>query len=326
MPTSSLTGLPIGGQPTSSITGRPIGSLQGGATQGGQGAFGTVPQIPDPNDTAAAAISGNMGNMAGLYGLTNQLNTLIGNQARLPYELNLPNYTAMTGASSDNILSQLHGQVPTDVSNQLQQLGAERGISTGSIGSPNANTALMRALGLTSLGLQQQGEGNLTAAIGRTPTGKQFDPSSFLVNPADQQMAQFYANLFKAAPDPTAAGNAGIEKLLKGLGLGLGAGGGGRGGGGGGGFGADPLGFPQDNFMQGGWGPGEVSGGALGTPTAPAGTFSAPWSQGGPDLGQGDWTMWGGAAGTGTGDWLSGLGQNTNFGGGDYEGFFNDMG
>jgi hypothetical protein len=174
----------------------------------------------------------------------------------------------MIGQSSGNILSQLQGQVPKDVANQIAQMAAERGVGTGSIGSPDANTALLRSLGLTSLGLEQQGEQNLTGAIARTPTGQQFNPQQFLVTPGQQQEAQYLANLYSAAPDPAAAANAALRNAKQGFQTGLGSLGGGFRGGFGGGP-VDPLGFPIEpttapGFSQGAGG--EFVYGATGTP------------------------------------------------------------
>ncbi len=222
------SGIPYGSQgaglraPTASP-----GNIQGAAPTTGAGPYGAIPQVPSPITTQGTTIQGNIGNLGSLYNLGQGLNTQIAQQAALPYQLNLPNYGAMTGQSSQNILSLLQGQVPQDVANQLAQIASERGVATGSIGSPNANTALLRSLGLTSLGLTQQGESELTGAVGRTPTGQQFNPASFLVTPQQQQESQYLANLLAAAPDPTQAANAQLQNMLAGLGFGMLGGGGG---------------------------------------------------------------------------------------------------
>lgn len=196
------------------------GNIQGAQPQGGQGPYGANPQVPSLGASQGTAISSNMGNLSNLYNLGTSLNTNIAQQAALPYQLNLPNYGAMTGASSQNILSLLRGQVPQDVANQIAQMGAERGVATGSIGSPNSEAALLRSLGLTSLGLQGQGEQELTGAVARTPTGQQFNPQSFLTTPQQQQEAQYAANVLASAPDPTAAANAQLATSLFGMQLG----------------------------------------------------------------------------------------------------------
>lgn len=269
------------------------GSLPGATPQSGTGAFGLVPTVPNPIDTQGSAISGNLGNLGSLYGLTGSLNTEIAKQAALPFQLNLPNYGEMTTQSSGNILSLLKGQVPQDVAAQLQQMAAERGISTGSIGSPDSNTALLRALGLTSLGLQQQGEGELSAAISRTPTGQQFNPSQFLVTPQQQQEAQYMANLYAAAPDPSMAGGAALGAARSGLRTGLSTGAGYHPGGGSVPGTTDSLGFP---ISETGWGglPADVSYGALGTPSTPsenAGAWNS-WMSGLPQSSGGGLEDW----------------------------------
>lgn len=55
------------------------------------------------------------------------------------------------------IQQHLAGQIPADVLSQLYQRGAESGISRGMPGSDATNAATMRALGLTSYGIQSQG-------------------------------------------------------------------------------------------------------------------------------------------------------------------------
>ena len=102
-------------------------------------------------------------------------------QAQNQYLKNLPNYANMVGSRTENISQQLRGQLPQDVINQIGQQAAERGISGGSPGSPNANAAYLRALGLNSLQMQQQGNQNLSTAIGDTPVAPLFSPGSMIV-------------------------------------------------------------------------------------------------------------------------------------------------
>jgi hypothetical protein len=263
-----------------------------------------------------------MSNLGSLYGLTGSLNTEAANQAVLPLNLNLPNYQGMVGQSSQNITSALQGQVPQDVSNQIAQMAAERGVSTGSIGSPNANSALLRSLGLTSLGLQQQGEQNLTGAIARTPTGTQFQPQSFLTTPSQQAEMQYLSNLYSAAPTPGAGDQANLQNLLKGLG-GLGGPGGVRGGGGGGN--TDALGFPNYVPPPPGGGTGGGIGGMLGMPggaqsgqplspgipynPGTAATGASPWETG-VGMGQGGYQPWNNDMMGNVGDLFAGAGYN----------------
>lgn len=190
---------------------------------GGGDAYGTRPTVPAPSQTAGTAIGGNIGNLGGIYGLGRGLNTFQAQQAAGQYQQNLPGYQGLINQSSGNIQSMLAGQVPTDVVNNIIQGAAERGIMTGSPGSPNSNTALLRALGLTSLGMQQTGEQELTGAIQRTPTGGLFNTSSMLVSPEQEQAAQAAAQLYASGPNPASAAAASLNTARSGLGAGLGA-------------------------------------------------------------------------------------------------------
>lgn len=136
---------------------------------------------------------------------------------------NLPNYQQMVQESSENILGNLQGQLSPDVTRNIQQMAAERGIATGSPGSPNMNAAMLRALGLTTLDLQNLAENQLTQAIRRTPV----------------QETQTGTQQTVGGPDPYAAAMANLAAAQ----MGLGAGGGVRVGGGGGGAPEQPQ-FP----------------------------------------------------------------------------------
>lgn len=195
-------------------------SLPAGAVGGWDPAAGGVPTVPNPVATAGQAISGNAGNFGSLASLGNRFNQFTGQQALQQYQNNLPLYNQLTGQASSNILSNLSGQIPQDVQNLMAQQAAERGVATGSPGSPNSNAALLRGLGLTSLDLQNQGQQQLTAAIGRTPTGQQFNPSQFFVTPDQQQQAQLGANLYASAPNPASALAARFAAMGAGLGQG----------------------------------------------------------------------------------------------------------
>ncbi len=114
--------------------------------------------------------------------LLNQLNRSAqqaSNVGRIPGESNLESQ------SSTNIGNELKGILPPDVLSLIRQQGAERGVAMGSPGSDNANAATLRALGLTSLGLQEQGQTDLTAATGRNPGGPLVNLTGQLLSPAE---------------------------------------------------------------------------------------------------------------------------------------------
>jgi len=87
----------------------------------------------------------------------------------------LPGYQQAVGTSMGNINAMLQGQVPTDVQQMLTNSSAYQALQTG-MGAGGAATGTAaagintRALGLTSLGLQQQGQAGLQSMIqlGRT--------------------------------------------------------------------------------------------------------------------------------------------------------------
>jgi len=103
-------------------------------------------------------------------------NQFMTGQAQAPYLANLPNYAQMIAQRSGNVTQQLRGQLPEDVIRQIAQQSAERGIATGAPGSPNANAAYLRALGLNSLQMQQQGSAELSRSIADTPVPELSNP------------------------------------------------------------------------------------------------------------------------------------------------------
>lgn len=184
--------------------GRGAATLPGSATSY-SATYGGIPNVPNPTATQGQALAGDIGNLGKLYGLAGGINslnenTLLGNLAK-----NIPGYTDLISKEAGVTGSELSGNLPQDVITELQQQAAERGIATGSPGSPNANAAYLRALGLDSLQLQQQGFGDLGRMISQTPQAPLFDAQSFLVTPQQQQEAQLQSNIYRSAPVPAAA-------------------------------------------------------------------------------------------------------------------------
>jgi hypothetical protein len=171
------------------------------------GITGTKYGVSDPTQTAGNAISGNLGNLSDIYGLTVGSDQASAAGAQSQYLANLPNYAANLNQASTNVGNELNGQLPQDVINQMQQGAAEHGVGGGfGANSPANQSAYLKALGLTSLGLEQQGQQGFEQLVAGTPTGPQFNPSSMMVTPEDQQAAQLAANKEAAAPDPELAG------------------------------------------------------------------------------------------------------------------------
>ena len=122
-------------------------------------------------------------------GLAGDINQFMTGQAVAPYLANLPNYAANVGQFSQNTTSQLKGQLPTDVINQISQQAAERGISNGLGNGGNNNAAYLRALGLNSNQQMQQGAANLHQSITDTPVPQLFNPASLVAPQINANLA-----------------------------------------------------------------------------------------------------------------------------------------
>lgn len=77
----------------------------------------------------------------------------------------IPGYLTSMGNIGANIASETAGEVPEDVKRLLAQQGAESGAVTGAA----SNAAYLRSLGLTSLGLKEQGQKDLEGILGVLP-------------------------------------------------------------------------------------------------------------------------------------------------------------
>jgi hypothetical protein len=162
-----------------------------GGGYGGASAYGYVPQPTTPSSTI-----GTVGPQAIAAGQA------VNNQ--------LPGYNQSVANVGANVQSETAGQLPADVVQQLQYGAAERGMATGSPGSPNANAAYLRSLGLNSLQLTNTGEQNLNAATAALPGQSIAQNPNFYLNPNLQYEAGLQNSIFAAAPNPYAAAMANL--------------------------------------------------------------------------------------------------------------------
>jgi len=128
------------------------------------------------------------------------------NQARIP------NAPALEGQSSKMIEDQLLGRVPGDVTDLLGQSAAERGIATGMPGSGNMNAAYLRALGLTSIGQQESGQRNLSAAYARNPGAPIMNAENMVITPLQQaqlDLARYQAETGRIGATKSGGGGGG---------------------------------------------------------------------------------------------------------------------
>lgn len=187
-----------------------FGSLTGATPSYYSAEYGGIAQTPDPTVTAYQAIAGNISNEGALSSLANYWNQFNQQQMINQYNAVNPYYSSSMAQAGANAYDYLQGIIPQDVINQLGQQAAERGTQTGlGAGSANVSSALLRALGLTSLDLQQAGLTDLSQIYKDTPTVSLFDTTPYQVTASDLQAAQTAANKGAAAPVPyyTAAAN-----------------------------------------------------------------------------------------------------------------------
>jgi hypothetical protein len=181
-------------------------------------AFGSVPSPVSPQASQSNAIGGNLANINQLYSLATGIGGASGAGAAAGLNAALPGATSALESGLGVANSEVAGQLPPDVIRLLGQQAAERGVSTGTSGSPDSNAAYLQALGLTSLDLSNTGIGNLSRLIGSTPQGPAFNPASMLVNPSEQLGQENFNSMLEAAPDPRAAAMANVAALNAGRG------------------------------------------------------------------------------------------------------------
>jgi hypothetical protein len=245
------------------------------------------------------AIGADVGSLGSLYNLSSGVNDF--NQAALVKQLqtSIPNYNALVTQQSTNIGNELGGQVPTDVINELLQKGAERGIATGGAGSPNANAAYMRALGLTSLDLTKMGEQGLSTAIGESPKAPLFDLSKMFVSPSDEQQAQLWANIYGAAPQPKNAALAAQNAARSGFNAGAGSVPG---------IASPGSGVPS-SFANNWYDPQQIVAGSTGGGTSYGG--ETYYGNDNPDTAYKNWNQWYSGVPTSVPDYMTSTGTNT---------------
>lgn len=199
----------FGNQPTGFTAGTPAamptpGTLPGTPPQGGSGPYGAVPTVPDPTKSMADYIGGWQQNLPAYTQLLKSINDAANAQAKSNLETNLPGYGANLAQQSANISDLLAGKISPSTINNMATAAAERGITVG--GGPNANAAYLRALGLTTEGLQAQGAQQFAQQIASTPVGKSIDWATFTSLANEQQQWEYLASVLRASPDPAAAG------------------------------------------------------------------------------------------------------------------------
>lgn len=178
--------------------------LGGSSIEDNFNAYGSIPQLPQAATTAPGAVAGSI-----------QQGNLVNAQ--------LPGYNADLSSIGGNIQSETAGVIPDDVKRQLTQHAAERGIATGTAGSPNNDAALLRALGLTSLDLTKMGTQQWQSVLQSLPGARISQDASFYPSSAGATDVNSSNAIYRSAPDPRAASRAAIGATNAGIATGRGS-------------------------------------------------------------------------------------------------------
>lgn len=170
---------------------------------GGSGGLGSVPVGP------------------GIYGTQPGTTEQAIGAGQLAYS-QLPGYQTSLGNIGGNIASETAGQLPEDVAQQIGTAAAERGVGTGSPGSPNSTASYLDTLGLNSLELTNMGQQNLQNILPQLPGSAISQNPSFYVNPEQQYQASLEQAILRAAPDPSAVATAQMNAARAGYSAGAG--------------------------------------------------------------------------------------------------------
>lgn len=196
------------------------GGLRGASSRGYNSASGGIPGVTSPID----AITGNLGGLGGI------INAITGQQSMALRSQYPDEYFSTLGTLLGNTQRRAAGDI-SGLLPELQQASAENAVYGGLSGSEAENTKLLRDLGLTRYGVQNQAIDALGKIQSEIPRVSPFDPSGMI---AAQLAAQERADMYASAPVPEdayqralrEAGGGGGGKTTPGLRYDLGGGGG----------------------------------------------------------------------------------------------------
>jgi hypothetical protein len=154
-------------------------------------ASGGIPGVTSPID----AITSNLGGLSGI------INSITGSQSSALRSQYPDQYFSTLGTLLGNTGRRAKGDI-SDLLPELQQSSAENAVYGGMSGSQAENTKLLRDLGLTRYGVENQALKDLGTVQSEIPTVRPFDPSA-IIN--DQLAAQERADLYASAPVPEEA-------------------------------------------------------------------------------------------------------------------------
>jgi len=205
------------------------GTIASAASAGGtKSALNNIAQTPyvDPNKAYTDSLNASLGALPQASNLTGQENVF--NQQQMQDALNrsIPGYSNIQSSRSNQIQSELAGQIPPDVQAALERSGAAQGLSGGFGGSQAGRNLTARDIGTTSLGLMNQGQQQAQQLISGTPMATPISIAQQLgINPSllysgtESQRSGNMAAATNAAVAPGALGTlgAGAQQLGGGI-------------------------------------------------------------------------------------------------------------
>jgi hypothetical protein len=198
---------------------------------GGKKYYGSkpiVPESPDATNALSKAIDGNLRNMPKAQEMTTAVNDFNQNEVLNLLRRAIPDYDEITQTASSTIASQLRGEIPQGVQDQIQNSAAASALSGGFGGSGVHKNLVARDLGLTSLEMTNRALGSAQSWIQhqRQTLPGTLDVTSMFVSPAmawDNEQLNFQRNWLQAkidaAPDPVARGAFDTEMQILGMAL-----------------------------------------------------------------------------------------------------------
>ena len=137
----------------------------------------------------ADSIAGNQANLAGAKKLADETNQFNYDQLQKMLGNAIPGFADIQQQASGNILSELKGEIPKDVQDQIMRSSAFKSLKGGYGGGGMSDGVSARDLGLTRLDITNKGLDSATKwiTLARTAmTPGQFDASNMFVSPGDR--------------------------------------------------------------------------------------------------------------------------------------------
>lgn len=166
-------------------------TLRGATPRDYNSASGGVPGVTSPTST----ITDNLGDINSI------INSITSNQSSALRDQYPDEYFGVLGTLLGNTQRRASGDI-SDLLPELQQGAAEAAVAGGLSGSGAANSKLLRDIGLTRYGVENQALRDLSTIQGQIPTVRPFDPSDIIRQQVD---AQERADMYASAPSPEAA-------------------------------------------------------------------------------------------------------------------------